>query len=636
MEELYGGERFTEEHLVTSAVLYTQGRIPPLHNFIVPYSSHHPRLQSHSNFFMWPFITCYRIYQYIINMLGNDAINHINAFIKSISPVFACFVVMSILATWIVLGYDSFLSMAPSLIWCFSLTSMVLLSAKIIVNLNKLEAFKMWSEVFANYCPMLDVHLAEFRFRKLCWKPYFGMWFSFCIYLGCLPHINNSLVIYTYPTMLLCTFVTFFSLSDRLSLWKFVALLVYCLAVVPAAHDAIKDWLIHYSSGSNFDFLLEDGEFTILGFLQLHYGLAPLLHIIWILIVIAGSITKGLSSVVSHIINVAWCHLTVIATRNVVSPAELVYPAIAWSTLALVPLASSAVSLVGPGVLVSACCLQVGATLWSSLSALLLVSSFILTLRRFWPEGLGIFKSLMMISCVIYLAQPLYNQKVPLKTPSTLKWESFQKVCFPTEDTTLATSIESCQHFSGVNVRWQGKVSEVNIKSIDNWPKKLTSYLPHSLKNSIRCVLGTTLPSCYKDKLTDPEFQKCLLLRSVVGPDYCSLHDWNMYNFEVSVTMNNNFWKFSGKEVHQITLTGGNEFKEFLLGLQLGDNIEFIAILENNLGTKRPELSLSSIVCINCKNRLIPIELTSKSMIIDIHRSFKDIFNFFFSPLLSI
>ena len=628
----------TEDRLLSSAVLYTQGYLPPLAGPSL--SRSHIANSLLNRLTRWP----RKVYDNIIHQIG---VNWAGQLANTVAnrPFSVAWLAMLVALTWAVVGHNRWPTLGPAVIWALALCGMAVATAAVLAAERRGRWFRAWSTLLATHCPNLDVSAAERRFRRLSWRPYLGLWAAVAAHLAVAPLAPPALVVWAAPAAGLCALAALSTLSERLGAWRVAAVATHIIAAVPAAHLSLREWLIQCSGGPNgsflSDLLLEEGQFPLIGALHLHYGLAPLSHLLWIILMLIGSVTRGISAVLHHLVTALWCQVTVEATRAVISPTQLVLPALAWSSLALIPAAPSALAVIGPGVLVSALCvLQVENTTWASAFVLFGAIFSLYTLRRLWPGIIEIFRIVLVIVCVICLVQPAlhaqnYNHHKP---PSSLKWEAFHNVCVPSSSSnqgTKASNIEGCHSFLGTQVRWSGQVTEVDIELITNWPEKIISSLPTVLESNLRCIIGNPISSCYKGKLNEKEFQRCILLRNVHGPDYCSMEMWNSYTFDLELSMSSTFWKF-GKEVPRLHLVASHEFKDFALGLEIGDKVEFTGALAGDVGSAEPKISLSSIVCIQCGKKLTPKELRPHSLLIDVQRPARHMFNFFFNPLLSV
>ncbi|XP_037787857.1 wolframin-like [Penaeus monodon] len=633
LEERYGGERFSEEHLVSAAVIYCNGRVPPIHHFMNQVSQN---AHSHQilNGLLLPMRILKKVYQSCLQFLGVTFTNYVKYLLNILTPFTSTLIVCLISGLISLVGVNRAFSAFPIFISCISLLVMMVATAHLLLNRKHFDSFHSWSILFSHYCPELDIEHAEGKFKARCWKPYVALFLSVVIYLGTVPLVSPKLVICFLPVMYIFTVLTLFLVPEKLKVWQFISLSIYVMAVTPSVHECVSQWLFTLAKGTGAEELLVEQHIDIGWHVKLHLGIGPFLHLMWCNLQILVCVTNKLSILPPHLVTITWCHLAVMASYKIVEPSNLLYPLAAWSLIMMLPSIASLFFLFGPGLMFAYVCLHVGI---DGQLALFVFGACIVTtciLKLWFPKLLIFVKLIITIGTVIAILHPDLILAVPKAVYSNLQWESYRNVCVPSKDS-AALTVHGCLPLQGVFVKWHGSVSSVNIVSVFNLPEMALSTLPYVLRKPLRCYFGKTLSQCPSSKEKTLQIERCHMIHSVLGADACTLDSWNEYMFEVKVAMSSSVWKF-GAEGSQVTLHADNTFQKFLLGLQIDDEIEFIGSLSNGIGTSQPSLHLTSVSCINCKMKLPSVKKIYFHIDFDVWVIPAFIFNFFMGPTLTI
>lgn len=219
-----------------------------------------------------------------------------------------------------------------------------------------------------------------------------------------------------------------------------------------------------------------------------------------------------------------------------------------------------------------------------------------------------------------------------------LPWQLYQNNCHQSawEQTSIAATELKCADLEGTEVRWDGYISHIRVKSINNNFKTIIDKFPKYFKNNLYCLLGEESP------------KNCSNLNNDINCYYpkCHLNYWNKYKFEISVKLVSGVW---GKTA-EIVLIGDNHFRNFTEDLRVNDKVWFRGTLTNEfnidgdglIGGLRPHLKLWEIGCSTCSN----INLTScrldETYFINVNDVFnymvlvfKCLLNFLFNPIVA-
>ncbi|KAK8731062.1 hypothetical protein OTU49_007781 [Cherax quadricarinatus] len=632
LEQRYGGERFTEEHLVSGSVLYCQGRVPPLHHFLTLDSSS-PKTSYVLQAIHWPYRALEGIYHSCLHFFGVVLTNYAHKILGFFTPVFSGLAIFLLGSLISLFGVENTAVVLPVIVSCISLIIMVMSSVHMLLNRKRFNSFHIWSLVFSHFCSELDIDRAERRFKARCWKPYGTMCMAVFFYLSTVPLTSPKLMIIFLPVMCVSAIITFLLIPERLNGWQFLSQIVYISAMIPSVHTSISSWLVSVSAGTGLEHILAENHIDVWWKLKFHLGVGPLLHLLWFGIQLGMVVCSGLVRLPPHLVSVVWCHLAVIAYQKVATPTDILYPVVGWSVLIFLPTLASFLLLVGPAIICALLGYHVGVDN-QALLLLFLCSTIGLWILKHLPNLLLVCKWVMVGLMLLVLMHPNLFVRSPSAQHSSLQWDSYTNVCLPSKDTGAVT-VHGCLPLLETLVKWQGSVAQVSIISVHNLPEAVFSQLPTALVKPIQCYLGKRLPPCPVSKIITTQMERCQLLHSVLGSDACTLENWNTYNFDITVAMSSSYWKF-GNEGSQVSLQADSTFQDFVLKLHIGDKVEFVGALSEGIGSLHPKLHLSSIKCIDCKSKLAPVHKVNLQISYNIWAVPTFIFNFFLGPTLTI
>ncbi|XP_044273688.1 wolframin isoform X1 [Varanus komodoensis] len=227
---------------------------------------------------------------------------------------------------------------------------------------------------------------------------------------------------------------------------------------------------------------------------------------------------------------------------------------------------------------------------------------------------------------------------------STLTWNQYGFLCGPRawKETNMARTQILCSHLEGHRVTWTGRFKYVRVTDIENSAESAVNMLPLFIGDWLRCLYGEIYPVCDPKRVTMEEEELCRL--KYLTKHNCHMKRFDRYKFAITVGMpfrsiNGNMLIEEEDITKDIVLKASNEFKKVLLNLRQGSIIEFSTILEGRLGSKWPEFELKAISCLNCMSKLSPAERHVKiehDWRSTVQKALRFVFNFFFSPFLSV
>ena len=643
LEELYGGERFTEDHIVSAAILYHQGCFPPLHHLLsLPLTLTHTATPTTtlSRVMHWPLTLLLDLYGTCLQFLAVTLVRQGRKCVLAWSP----FVLALMFVLFYVFGgrVDAFRHVVPVVVFCGSFVVMVTSSAGVLLNRRRMECVRMWSRVYSHFCSELDVGKAEARFKAGCWRPYAGLCVSLVVCVCVLPFVPHMLVVWSVPVMCVLGCVMLVLAVDQVALWHFVSVALYLMALSPEVPGVVGEALQDVGVGG---WWVVGDTVKVGGGVNLHLGIGTVIHLLWLSLQVCVGVARGPAHLPPHLSGLIWTHLAVVAWRKVAVVQELVFPVVVWLVVWLVPAAASLSMVVIPAA-VCVVVARLGATQEVVVLWLVLSCGVTFLCERVWPwVAGGVARVVVVCGVVVVMLKPsaiftsptLHTHTHTHSQHSPLQWNAYKNVCVPS-NTLQAGSVHGCAPLLGTAVRWRGSVLQVNVVEIRNLPRKIISFLPSFLEVPVKCYLGDKPPECRPESAVDGiVYERCrTVIRTALGPGACSLHGWNEYQFEMKLAMEESYWKF-GLGEGEVSVLADNTFTEFMLGVSAGDVVEFTATMTAGVGTAHLTLSLSAIKCVTCKLKASTVaDSTTTTTTTTLDQAARHLFNFFLSPTLTV
>lgn len=161
------------------------------------------------------------------------------------------------------------------------------------------------------------------------------------------------------------------------------------------------------------------------------------------------------------------------------------------------------------------------------------------------------------------------------------------------EDSNMAAMQQACAPFAGVKTHFVGHVTSVEIVHTRNVPEVLLSALPRSVQAVIACAIGKRWPTCHKTFQSKKDFAMCQLYRDVRLPA-CHLSTWNVYRFEIGVTVESGF---------DVKLVTDSVCQDFVALLKEGSKIDVTGRLMSGVEVPRVELLHATSESVTCNGK---------------------------------
>lgn len=223
-----------------------------------------------------------------------------------------------------------------------------------------------------------------------------------------------------------------------------------------------------------------------------------------------------------------------------------------------------------------------------------------LLLQKYLPGPFRVIKTVILWTSIICMVAGGAYRPMSKDRRGDFKWTDFRNICVPSKVVEAETWI-ACQPLQGMLVSWSGEVVDVRVTSVTNWPKTLLSVLPlpEEVHNVVACRIGTEASPCNRVNMELVDYERCVLVSKILGKDRCVLDDWDMYVFSLTLAMDFANWKF-GKEGMTIQVDFSHVFKESILNLKVGEQVDFEGILAEGVGTKSLNVRGTRLKCLHC------------------------------------
>ncbi|KAH0616344.1 hypothetical protein JD844_027381 [Phrynosoma platyrhinos] len=553
------------------------------------------------------------------------------------------------------LTIDFFAFFIPLVIFYLSFISMVICTLKVFQDSKAWENFRTLTDLLLRFEPDLDVEEAEVNFGWNHLEPYFYFLISVFFVIFSFPIATKDWI----PCSELATISVFFMVTSYMSLGTSAepytrrALLTEVAAgafslmkVVPLNLGNLKLlWKTFYSIPIGHFFVL-NMSIPCLLFLYLFYLFFRMAQM--------QNFKGTYCYLVPYLVCFMWCELSVVILQES-SGIGLIRASVGYFLfLFALPVLVVGIALMGLihfikwfvtqdlvkiVATVVLCAIPLIFQWWTRarVSVVELVKSLtkssIVKLILVWLTAIVLF-------CWFYV----YRSEGMKVYNSTLTWNQYGFLCGPRawKSTNMARTQILCSHLEGHRVTWTGRFKYVRVTDIDNSAESAINMLPLFVGDWLRCLYGETYPPCDPKNVTLEEEELCQL--KYLTKYNCHIKRFDRYKFEITVGMP--FSSVNGSKpieeedvTKDIVLKASNEFKKVLLNLRQGSIIEFSTILEGRLGSKWPVFELKAISCLNCMSKLSPagrhvkVEHDWRSTV---QTALRFVFNFFFSPFLSV
>lgn len=659
------GEKITEAALVSAASSYARGLLPTVSKAMCIIDSAKVELNS-IPFLQQPFVhpiaSLKSLYEWIIIKIGQLDGSFCKLFFTSNIQTLLLLIFYPLFET------ESLLLFLPMLAYYISFIIMVVATFQMLYSKKELNNFRNWSGLFISYSGgTLNPEEAEYQFCRNNLKPYGHFFLALLVNLMIYPIIAHQWTPQSELTLIafVLTSITLVNFSWQDSrfpdIWVLFSFGVHVLAKYPYETDIVvgQTWRFLDIRVPTFaSYFVGNGIEFCLNFRAVFYLLIPAVFIK------IGSKEgwKGIyKTLIPHCVTLSWWQIAILSSQGA-TWYGLIRGAFALVGLVLLlpitGLASILLPIVASAKYLTDSKVAVRIIVMTTLGGLPFVASWLLRKTRI-SQFNWIVTSLQVILgliAVIFLSWPTgqdfrSDDSVDMMTQNdmpTLTWEQYQNHCHQPAWEELSNKAQvqlQCAQLEGVLVSWEGYVTNIRIKSINNDITNFIRKLPTLVESKLSCIFGEIVNEDYCKRSGILLTTYCnTIVKKNQKKEQCHLFNWNRYEFEISVKMKNGIW---GNKA-EIVLIGDDSFKNFSLNIYPGDQIRFSGILTNYkleneslLGGSRPHVHLEDIDCLVCHTidlksykRQARFKLTSNLFWSTLALGFKTVLNFLLNPLV--
>lgn len=650
-----GGEKLTEDMLVSAASSYSRGQLPLVQRSLSLDNQSDLRRNFLCSVILLPFSAIHSSCREIINTIGRHSYRHIWPIV--IANIQAAIMV----SLFLFFGLDGMISMLPTAIYFGSLIVMVVTTCQALSRKQDFHLFRRWSNLFIAYSNgQMDSGDAEYQYCRNNTQPIVVFFVALIVHLlmtpSFLPHVSSPQSEITVVAFIF-TFLTLYNFTispsrqgagakkspDLLALFSFG---VHVLAKYPYETDTVvsRGWrFIDVQVPTFASYIVGNGVEFCLNFRALFYLVIPA---ILVKMAVRDNLKGIYLSLVPHCMVLAWWQVAVLASQGA-TWYGLIRSALALVGfvlfLPLAGLASVLVPLLAVGKFLVETDEFKDIIITASIASVPVLLAFYVRRKRSreaksylgWIQFL-----LLMVAGALFVWPAVHLQKAsPYPTlkgmPSTVTWTQYREYCSGSAASAVPTSVVSmqlrCAGLAGQPVKWDGRVGATRLVRVHNPVARLVSRLPFFIQSILNCWLGEKfdVEDCHKVKEPDcgtpPELT-----------DRCHLTNWNRYEFELDILMTSGLWR--GGEF-QVTLTADNTFKNFTTSLVEGDHVWFAGLITGDssgiLSSDSAWIDLKEIGCLICKDeRLKAAKRSPVFTFSSIYSGFKGVLNFLFNPIV--
>lgn len=656
-------DNITEAHLITAAMNYSNGRLPPISSSLT-LSTPHPDTLDHVPYFhrllFHPLMFVYLVYHKYLNLITQCPASAINCALFALLLTFSTSV-------------GHLLQLLPVLVYYASLLVMILATFKMFKTKHNFDDFQMWSRLFLSFDQHVDTDASENQFLRKEMQPYlvhFSAFFVNVIVSPAIPvewKLSSETTIVSFALLFITMFVfmynTRYRYPDPLTLLSFGLNVLVKFpnemnATVSSGWRQIDRLLPHLPS-----FLLGNGIEFCLSCRAMLYLLIPAL----LLVLARRQRWHGIYQfLIPHCVTLSWLQICIISSQSATT-FELVRGALGLAALLFcLPLFGIVTLMIPVFAAVQSLSLTnstMRAVASVSFAAVALLISCALALSRRTKKYVTLFQVLMCVAASIYVAQPYLNgdgRPEGIYQPmmhhadgidgshedawTNLRADVFSRYCHtPIRKAGNRISAQlKCERFDGMPVKWEGAVTNVEIYHIFNWQERFLKYLPNVVAAPITCFFGEPNELMF-DVYDGDELD---YLKSIFKePQRCNLNHLNVYEYRIGVTMD-----YGATEIQ---LSAHNAFANFTKFIDNGDRIWFkgtLSMVRGDASTSAQSaatgseknvvrVDVNAIGCLKCRHPELRPVFTSNMPKINsqsLYSGFKYLMNVLFNPLIKI
>ncbi|KAK0090434.1 hypothetical protein PV325_000098 [Microctonus aethiopoides] len=616
----YQEEKITEAALVSAASSYARGLLPTVSRALCMSERSHLELDNIPFFhrpFIHPIASLKWLYYWMVDYIGRRGTPHAKSFFSSNIHTLLLLLIYSLFGT------ESIVLFFPMAIYYLSFSIMVIATFQMLYCKREFNDFRNWSGLFISYSGgNLNPEEAEYQFCRNNLKPYGHFFLALLLNLMIYPviaHLWTPQSEFTIVAFVL-TFATLFNFTwkdsskfpDFLTLFSFG---VHVLAKYPYETDIVvaQTWRFLDIRVPTFaSYVVGNGIEFCLNFRAVFYLLIPA---VFAKMAAHDNWRGTYKTLIPHCVTLSWWQIAILSSQGAT------WYGLIRGTLALVGMvlflpivgiASILLPIIAVMRYLSNNELPMRIAITATFGAVPFIASWYFKKAHSSRFNWIITYLQLTIGIVagIFLSWPMIirlnntNDDTNIITPPSvmpsLTWEQYHNHCHQPawEEMSSKAQVQmQCAQLEGLSVTWEGYVTNVRLKSVQNNLNTFVRALPEPLESRLSCFLGESIEEKNICQYTDETRQHtCEMIAKLhMKRDKCHLFNWNHYEFEIYVKMKNGIWGSNA----EIVLLADHSFTNFSLHVFPGDKIQFTGILSNQgldkeslLGGTRPNVHL--------------------------------------------
>lgn len=199
-------DNFTEEHLISAAMNYSNGYLPTISSTLslsIPHSETLNHIPCFHRLLFHPMMFIYLIYHKCLNTM---------AFLPDLLTLNNCILIFLLLYT-LSATTQSILYFVPTFIYYSSFLAMIVCTFKMFKSKHNFDDFRIWSGLFLSYDRHVDANNSENRFLRKQMQPYLLFFLAFFVNITLSPNIpmqwklNSEITIISFILLFVTMFV---------------------------------------------------------------------------------------------------------------------------------------------------------------------------------------------------------------------------------------------------------------------------------------------------------------------------------------------------------------------------------------------------------------------------------------------
>ncbi|XP_015126304.1 wolframin [Diachasma alloeum] len=657
------GEKITEAALVSAATSYARGLLPTVSRALCTVNQTRMELENVPLLqrpFVHPLESLKWMWEWIVERIGRRGGTYAKSFFTSNLQTLILLVIYSLFGT------ESLVLFVPMVIYYLSFIIMVVATFQMLQSKREFHDFRNWSGLFISYSGgNLNADEAEYQFCRNNLKPYGHFFLALLLNLMIYPVIAHQWTPQSEFTMIafVLTLATLYNFAwkDSSRLPDFLALVsfaVHVLAKYPYETDIVvaQTWRFLDIRVPTFaSYVVGNGIEFCLNFRAVFYLLIP-----GVFAKMAGRDGwKGTyRTLIPHCVTLSWWQIAILSSQGatwyglirgaLALVGMVLFLPIAGLASVLLPIVAAARYLSDSDV-----AMKIGITV--AVGGLPFLASWYLRRVRGSRFNWVITYVQLVVGALagVFLCWPVILEYkngeegvIGHSGASMLTWEQYQNHCHQPAWEELSSKAQvqvQCAQLEGITVAWEGYVTNIRVKTVENSVAGVLRRLPEGIESRLSCVFGVPVDEGLCQGLDPTRRSTCEMIGKMQRRK-CQVNNWNRYEFEIFVKMKNGLWGSNA----EIVLVGDHSFMNFSLNIYPGDKIQFSGVLTNQggegeslLGGARPMVHLEEVACSAChvihlepskreRGCRVSVGVVTRTLVLGI----KTVLNFLLNPLV--